>query len=112
MNISGIVVKTTEDKYRSVLKALGSSGICEVHFHEKGKIIITIEGESTDEEIKKLKIVESMDGVLSAEMVYAYSKNELESERNKLELSGEVPEWLNDDNIKAHQIKYKGNIKI
>ena len=111
MNISSIVVKTTESKYQSVLEALQNSDFCEVHFHENEKIVVTVEGDSTDEEIKKLKKIEVLSGVLSAEMVYAYSEDELESERNKIELSDTVPEWLNDDSIRAEQIKYKGDLK-
>ncbi len=112
MNISSIVVKVKDDKFLAVLEALNCSDFCEVHYHEDCKIVVTIEGDSTDEEIKTLKKIEIMVGVLAAEMVYAYSEHELEEERNKIEMSESVPEWLNDDTIKAHQIKYKGNIKI
>ncbi len=112
MNISSIVVKVKEDKFLTVLETLNCSEFCEVHYHEGCKIVVTIEGNSTDEEIKKLKKIEMMEGVLAAEMVYAYSEHELEEERNKIEMAESVPEWLNDDSLKAHQIQYKGNIKI
>lgn len=112
MNISGIVIKVREERLNDVLEELDGSDICEVHYHERNKIIVTIEGASTDEEIKKLKSIEMTKGVLSAEMVYAYSEKELEEERGKIEISDNVPDWLNDDNIKAGQIKYNGNIKI
>ena len=111
MNISSIVVKAKDDKFQDVLETLNCSDFCEVHYHENGKIVVTIEGISTDEEIKTLKKIETLEGVLSAEMVYAYSEHELEEERDKIEMAESVPEWLNDDNIKAHQIKYKGNLK-
>lgn len=111
MNISSIVVKTTESKYQTILETLKTSDFCDVHFHEDEKIVVTVEGASTDEEIKKLKKIEALQGVLSAEMVYAYSEDELEAERNSIELAGSVPEWLNDDSIRAEQIKYKGDLK-
>ncbi len=112
MNISSIVVKVKEERFLNVLEILDSSDYCEVHFHEKGKIVVTIEGDTTDEEIKRLKKIEALEGVLAAEMVYAYSEHELDSERSRIEVSESVPEWLNDENIKAHEIQYKGNIKI
>ncbi len=112
MNISGIVIKVKEKKFHDVLDTLKYSNLWEVHFHQDEKIVVTIEGNSTDEEIKRLKRIEMIDGVLSAEMVYAYSEHELESERVKIDMSEDVPSWLNNNDIKAHQIKYKGDVKM
>ena len=58
--------------------------------YENEKIVVTIEGESTDEEIGKLKKIESINGVLSAGMVYAYSEDELEKERHMVEMAESV----------------------
>ena len=45
-------------------------------------------------------------------MVFAYSEDELEKERQKLEKSSDnIPDWLNDENAKAEDIKYKGDLK-
>ena len=112
MNISGIVIKVKENKFHDVLDTLKCSNLCEVHFYQDGKIVVTIDGDSTDEEIKRLKKIEMIEGVLSAEMVYAYSEHELESERSKIDMSEDVPQWLNNNDIKAHQIKYRGDVKI
>jgi nitrate reductase NapD len=96
-----------------VIKALSSSGDCEYHLHDKkGRIIVTIEGENTEEEIEKLKSIQQIPNVISAEMVFAYSEDELEKERNKLEnLKDNIPDWLNDPDSTMRDIKYGGNLK-
>ncbi len=44
-------------------------------------------------------------------MVYSYAEDELEKERNKIELEKNIPDWLNDENVKAEDIKYQGSLK-
>ena len=113
MNLSSIVVLTTPEYLEEVLESIKSSDEYEYHLHdEKGRIIVTIEGKDTEEEIRKLKALQQIPHVISAEMVFAYSEDELEEERQKLEKSTEnIPEWLNDENAKAEDIKYKGDLK-
>jgi nitrate reductase NapD len=79
MNVSSIVIKTSPEHLKDVLGSLNSSDFCEIHFHDKlGRIIVTIEGVNVDEEMKKLKLLQKTDRVLSAEMVYSYSEGEPE----------------------------------
>jgi nitrate reductase NapD len=79
---------------------------------ENGRIIVTIEGANTEEEIKKLKKLNAIPHVISAEMVFAYSEDELEQDRDKLEkIKDNIPEWLNDPNAKLRDIKYGGDLK-
>ncbi len=111
MNISSIVVKTSENRFESIVNELQQADFCEVHAYEDQKIIVTIEGDGIDAEIVKLRKIESIQGVGSAEMVYAYSEDELNAERDKIETAQSVPDWLNDDSIKAEQIKYKGDLR-
>lgn len=113
MNLSSIVVLTTPEYLEVVLENIKSSNEFEYHLHdEKGRIIVTIEGKDTEEEIRKLKALQQIPHVISAEMVFAYSEDELENERQKLEKSSDnIPDWLNDENAKAEDIKYKGDLK-
>ena len=111
MNISSIIIKTNDKYYSQVFTKLAEADFCEIHFHDNNKIIVTIEGVSTDEEISKLKKIELIKGVVSAEMVFAYSEDELEIEREKIEMADNVPHWLNDETVMAEQIKYKGDLK-
>lgn len=112
MNISSIVLQTKKENTKSVIATLKEDNICEYHMHdEKGRIIVTIEGEGVEDEIKKLKQIQQIPDVISAEMVYAYSEDELNNEKDKLRKSDHLPEWLNDENVKAEDIKYGGDLK-
>ena len=113
MNLSSIVVLTKPDHLEKVLDSIKSSDDCEYHLHdEKGRIIVRIEGKDTDEEIGKLKKIQAIPHVISAEMVFAYSEDELEREREKLESSkNNIPDWLNDPNAEIRDIKYGGDLK-
>jgi len=44
-------------------------------------------------------------------MMMAYSEDELETERSKLEMDPNVPAMLNDDSIRAEDIVYNGDLK-
>ena len=113
MNISSIVVQVKPENMDSVLEVLQNSAFCDYHFHdkEKGKIIVTVEGESVDDEIRNLKIVQSLEHVLSAEMMMSYSEDELEREIRKLESQDPVPAMLNDNSLRAEDIVYHGDLR-
>lgn len=104
MNVSGVVVRTKPELVEEVVRGLEESGMCDVHFHdEKGRIVVTIEAETTEEEIFKLKAIQKLEHVLSAELVYAYSEEELYMEK------GKIPKVIEED-IPAEKIKYYGHI--
>ncbi len=113
MNLSSVVVQTRPEHLEEVIKAIKASPDCEYHLHdEKGRIIITIEGEDTEEEVARLKRIQAIVHVISAEMVFAYSEDELEQEREKLENTKDnIPDWLNDPDAKLRDIKYGGDLK-
>ena len=113
MNLSSIVILTKPEYLEEVIKVVKSSEDCEYHIHdEKGRIIVTIEGQDTEEEITKLKLIQQIPNVVSAEMVFAYSEDELDQQRQKLEQTEDnIPEWLNDPDAKMSDIKYGGDLK-
>ena len=113
MNISSIVVQVRQEHVDEVVEALKAADFCEYHFHDKGmgKIIVTVEGEGVSEEIAKVKQIQAIPHVISAEMMMAYSEEELNEERSKLEMGPNVPEMLNDDSIRAEDIVYHGDLK-
>ncbi|GEM_PF-107403 len=113
MNLSSIVIQTKPENLNKVLQTVKSSPDCEYHIHdEKGRIIVTIEGKNTEEEIGKLKKLQAIPHVITAEMAFAYSEDELEQEREKLEKSKDnIPEWLNDPDTKIRDINYGGDLK-
>ena len=111
MNISGVVVRTKPEHLEEVIKELEESGMCDVHFHdEQGRIIVTIEAETTEEEIFKLKAIQGLEHVLSADLVYAYSEEELEKARSEIVMEkGELPKIIEED-VPAERIKYYGHV--
>ena len=77
MNISGIVVKTAPEHLDRVIECLKASGLCEIHFLDKqGKIVVTLEGKDTNEEIRKLREIMNLPNVLCADLAYSYSEGE------------------------------------
>ncbi len=111
MTISSIVVQTTPDRIEKLVELIKKSELCDYHLHdEKGRIIITVEGKGVEQEIEKLQKIQKFDGVISAEMVYSYSEDELEKLRENVEINS-IPEWLNDENVEAQDINYQGDLK-
>lgn len=112
MNISGILVQTRPEKVEEVAAAIKESNLCEYHLHDKlGRIIVTIEEENTEAEIKQLKKLQSMKNIIAADMMYSHSEDELDALRDDLDNGGKIPQWLNDPNAKAEDIKYNGDLK-
>ncbi len=113
MNISSIVVQVRSEYVDEVVEKLKEADFCDYHFHDKsiGKIIVTVEGKDVGEEIKKVKMIQAVPHVIAADMMMAYSEEELEKERSKLETGPNVPEMLNDDSIRAEDIVYHGDLK-
>ncbi|WP_263831723.1 chaperone NapD [Sulfurospirillum oryzae] len=113
MNISSIVIQTKPEYVEEIIATCEANDFCDYHFHdiEKGKIVVTIEGENLDEEMSKMKKIEKIPHVICADMMMAYSEDELDAEREKLEQSPSVPPILNDENVALKDIVYKGDLK-
>ncbi len=112
MNISSIVVQTKPEHLERVIEDLKASKVCDYHFHdEKGRIIITIEGEGVEEELKKLRVIEQIPHVITADMQMAYSEDELNSNINVLENQDAVPKILNKEDIDPKDMVYNGDLK-
>lgn len=113
MNVSSIVVQALPENVEKVVESLKANEECDYHFHdkEKGKIIVTIEGESVDEEIQKLKVVQRIPHVVSADMMMSYSEDELDRERENLGAQDSVPPVLNDDSVDYKDVVYHGDLK-
>lgn len=111
MNISGILVQTRPENVLNVVEQIKNNECCEYHLHdEKGRIVVIIEGENTEEEINKLKFLKTFKHVIAADMMYAYSEDELEQIRGELDANNDLPKWLNDPNAKIEDIKYNGDL--
>ncbi len=112
MNISSVVVQTVPKYLEQLVQDIKDCDACDYHLHdEKGRIIVTIEGESVSEELKKMKVIESLPHVVSAQMQMAYSEDELDMHMQRLENADAVPRMLHDNDIKPEEIIYNGDLK-
>ena len=112
MNISSIVVQTVPKYLDEVVQSLKDCEVCDYHLHdEKGRIIITIEGEGVKEELEKLRVIEAIPHVIAADMQMAYSEDELDENMEVLKNADVVPKMLNDDTVTAKDIVYNGDLK-
>jgi len=112
MNISSVVVQTVPKFLDEVVESLKNSDACDYHLHDaKGRIIVTIEGEGVSEELKKMKVIEMIPHVVSAEMQMAYSEDELDAHMERLDNADAVPKMLHDDDLKVEDIIYNVDLK-
>jgi nitrate reductase NapD len=113
MNISSIVVQTLPKYVDEVVENLKNCGACDYHLHdEKGRIIITIEGDGVSKELEKLKVVEAIPHVISADMQMAYSEDELDEHMEVINNRDVVPKILQDtENVDVDKVVYNGDLK-
>jgi nitrate reductase NapD len=112
MNISSIVVQTLPKYLNEVVQSLKDCEVCDYHMHdEKGRIIITIEGEGVSEELEKLRVIEEIPHVVAADMQMAYSEDELDAHMEVIANGDAVPKMLNDDTVNISNIKYNGDLR-
>ena len=116
MNISSVIIQAKSENIDDLVKLLKESNLCDYHFHDKkkGKIIITIEALNIEAEMNILKQIEQIPNIISADMQMSYSEDELDIAIKNIEKNikdGTIPESLNNDNIKAKDIVYNGNLK-
>ena len=112
MNISSIVVQTMPKFLDEVVESLKNCEVCDYHLHdEKGRVIVTIEGEDVSEELGKLKVIEAIPHVIAADMQMAYSEDELDANIKVINESDAVPTVLNEENVDIDRVVYHGDLK-
>ncbi len=79
MNISSIVVKTLPENLAAVKTSLTESGLCDIHFSDElGRIIVTVEGDGNEDETGKLKKIQQLPKVISADFSYTFTDDEID----------------------------------
>ena len=112
MNVSSIVVQTLPKYLDQVVQDLKDCEVCDYHMHdEKGRVIITIEGEGVSEELEKLKVVEAIAHVIAADMQMAYSEDELDEHMEVINNRDAVPKVLRDSDVDIDRVVYNGDMK-
>ncbi len=113
MNVSSIVVQAMSEYIDDLVATFKAADFCDYHLHdkEKGKIILTVEGEGVEEEIEKLIKIQQTPHVMAADMMMTYQEDELDSEIKRLEAEEPVPTMLNDEDIDVRDIVYHGDLR-
>ncbi|SFZ98998.1 periplasmic diheme c-type cytochrome, NapB [hydrothermal vent metagenome] len=113
MNVSSIVVQAMSENIDALVEEFKKSELCDYHLHDKdkGKIILTIEGENVGVEIEKLVKIQEMPKVMAADMMMTYQEDQLDSEIKHLNEQDLVPSMLNDDTLDVKDIVYNGDLK-
>jgi nitrate reductase NapD len=113
MNISSIVVQAPSKYIDELVELFKNSDYCDYHLHDKnkGKIIVTIEGENVEEEIKKLVKIQELPQVMAADMMMTYQEEQLDEEIRVLNAENPVPEVLSREDIDIKDIVYHGDLK-
>jgi nitrate reductase NapD len=112
MNISSIVVQTVPEHLEEVVASLKACEVCDYHMHdEKGRVIITIEGENVSQELEKLRVVEAIPFVYAADMQMAYSEDELDEQISFINNRDAVPKILNEADVDVDKVMYNGDMK-
>ena len=96
MNVSSIVAKTKPEHLQDVISDINAIDLCEVHFYnDEGKIVITIEGENISEQMERMKEIQALPNVFTANLSYSYCEEELATGLEQIQGSGDaVPEGL------------------
>ncbi|MBF0320015.1 MAG: chaperone NapD [Nitrospirae bacterium] len=73
-----MIVKTAPEHLNEVLGSLGHIGNCDIHFKdESGKIVVTVEADTKDEIVKKMKDLADIKHVLTVDLAYTYSGSDI-----------------------------------
>ena len=110
-NVSSLVVLCAPSAIARLWEAVNAISGAECHYKDaSGKIIVTLESQSIEEEIKLLKRIEGLEGVISAQMIYAYHSTELEEMREEITQQDAIPAILKEDKS-ADKITYSGDVQ-
>ncbi len=75
MTISSIVIRTRPENLAQVKEALVRSELAEVHFSDdNGQLVVTIEGQDIEEQTEKLKSIQALPHVLTANLSYVVTE--------------------------------------
>ncbi|WP_104697818.1 MULTISPECIES: chaperone NapD [unclassified Helicobacter] len=107
MNISSIIIKATQENWEQKISQINKIPYTHIELDdkEKGIMIGVIEAPDAQKEIEILKTINSMQGILGADMHLTYNENELKDCQMKAE---DIAELI--DSKPIEQMKYSGDV--
>ncbi|TNB60760.1 oxidoreductase [Campylobacter helveticus] len=106
MNLSSVLIVAKEDKIDSLAEAIAQIELCSVELREKDKLIVVIESDDLDSELKAYKKLEALPNLISINMVFSYQN--LDEDIQKAINSGAIESI--EKNEKAENITYNGSV--
>ena len=85
MNISGVLVHTQPDLSASISQDLTSLDGVEVHANDNGRLVVTVEDDTTHSMADRVTEIQLMNGVLSAAVIYHHNEA-LEDEEELIDI--------------------------
>lgn len=77
MNVSSLVVNVEPQHLTEGIERLRTSGLCDVFFFDSsGKIIVTVEGKTSEDEMQKMRAIQDLPFVISTALAYSYYGDE------------------------------------
>ncbi len=106
MNISSVLLIVKQEEQENFFKKLEKIQGCSVELVEKEKIIVVIESDALEKELKIYKSIEALPGLISINMVFSYQ--DLDEDIQKVENSNAIKRIEKKE--KAEDIEYHGTI--
>ena len=106
MNLSSVLIVAKEDKIDSLAETIAQIELCSVELKEKDKLVVVIESDDLDSELKAYKKLEALPNLISINMVFSYQ--DLDEDIQKAINSGAIESI--EKNEKAENITYNGSV--
>lgn len=105
MNISSVLIIAKEAHHSTLREAINKIEHCSIELVEGEKLIVVIESENLNDELKAFKALEALKNTSAVSMVFSYQ----DLDEDMKNIKGEVPQSLKDS-VKAEDIEYHGSI--
>ncbi len=105
MNVSSVLIIAKEQHHDTLREQIAQIEHCSIELVEGEKMIVLIESENLDEELKAYQKLEKLKKASAVSMVFSYQDLDEDIENIK----GSVPASLNED-ILAEDIEYSGSM--
>ena len=105
MNMSSVLIIAKETHHKVLRDEIAKIEHCSVELVEGEKLIVLIESENLDDELKAYKALETLKNTSAVSMIFSYQ----DLDEDIQNIKGEVPKSL-QENTKAEDIEYHGGI--
>lgn len=105
MNMSSVLIIAKEAHHKALREDIAKIEHCSIELVEGEKLIVLIESENLNDELKAYKALEALKNTSAVSMVFSYQ----DLDEDIKNIKGKIPKSL-QENIKAEDIEYHGGI--